>query len=103
LPTSSVFEQKLVEAINFQTLSQSIKPGQDESQVLDILIDSSMSASYADGGWLELLDSEDNQAPIIQERFIDEDIRKELYELIKNTKPFSEFNWKASENETRKF
>jgi phosphoserine phosphatase RsbU/P len=102
LPTSSVFEQKLVEAINFQRLSQSIKPGQDETQVLDILIDSSMSAAYADAGWLELLDSEDNQV-IIQERFIDEDIRKELYELISNIKPFSEFNWKASDNETRKY
>jgi serine phosphatase RsbU (regulator of sigma subunit) len=102
LPTSSVFEQKLLEAINFQRLSQSIKPGQDETQVLDILIDSSMSAAYADAGWLELLDKEENKV-IIQERFIDEDIREELYDLISNIKPFSEFNWKASDNETRKY
>ena len=72
LPTSSVFEQKLVEAINFQRLSQSIKPGQDENQVLDILIDSSMSASYADGGWLEILDK-DQIPQLIQKRFIDEE------------------------------
>lgn len=102
LPTSSVFEQKLVEAINFQRLSQSIKPGQDETQVLDVLIDSSMSAAYADGGWLELLDAE-QKPEFIQERFINEDIRDELYELIKNTKPFSEFNWESSENESRIF
>jgi phosphoserine phosphatase RsbU/P len=54
LPTSSVFEQKLVEAINFQRLSQSIKPGENEEQVLDILMDSCMSAAYVDAAWLVL-------------------------------------------------
>jgi len=54
LPTSSVFEQKLTEAINFQKLSQSIQPEENEEQVLDILLDSCMSASYSDGAWIEL-------------------------------------------------
>ena len=54
LPTSSVFEQKLTEAINFQKLSQSIQPEENEEQVLDILLDSCMSASYSDCGWIEL-------------------------------------------------
>ncbi|WP_332911621.1 hypothetical protein [Algoriphagus boritolerans] len=54
LPTSSVFEQKLTEAINFQRLSQSIQPGENEEQVLDILLDSCMSASYSDAAWIEI-------------------------------------------------
>jgi len=101
LPTSSVFEQKLVEAINFQRLSQSIKPGQDETQVLDILIDSSMSASYADGGWLEILDK-DHAPQVIQNRFIDEEIRQEIITLFQIIKPFSEFDWSLDDNDTKK-
>lgn len=81
LPTSSVFEQKLTEAINFQRLSQSIQPEESEEQVLDILVDSCMSASYADAAWLELGD-EDGPNGILQERFLDKGLRKELTELI---------------------
>ena len=54
LPTSSVFEQKLTEAINFQKLSQSIQPEESEDQVLDILLDSCISASFSDAAWIEL-------------------------------------------------
>lgn len=54
LPTSSVFEQKLTEAINFQKLSQSIQPEESEEQVLDILLDSCISASFSDAAWIEL-------------------------------------------------
>lgn len=102
LPTSSVFEQKLVEAINFQRLSQSIKPGQDENQVLDILVDSSMSASYADAGWLEMVEPGQEKS-ILHERFIDAQIRNEITELILNTKPFSDFSWSDPENLSKKF
>jgi phosphoserine phosphatase RsbU/P len=102
LPTSSVFEQKLLEAINFQRLSQSIKPGQNETQVLDILIDSSMSASYADGGWLEVLDKE-QKPQLIQKRFIDEEIRQEIIDLFQTTKPFSEFDWSQDDNDSKRF
>lgn len=102
LPTSSVFEQKLVEAINFQRLSQSIKPGQDENQVLDILVDSSMSASYADAGWLEMVES-GNEKQILHERFIDAQIRTEITELIERTKPFSDFSWSDSDNLSKKY
>ena len=54
LPTSSVFEKKMEEAINFQRLSQSIQQGENENQIFDILLASSMSAVYADAGWLEI-------------------------------------------------
>lgn len=58
LPTSSVFEQKLEEVLNFQRLSQSIQTGQNEDQVYDILMDSSVSAVFASAAWLEI-DSKD--------------------------------------------
>ncbi|WP_297336576.1 SpoIIE family protein phosphatase [Algoriphagus sp.] len=80
LPTSSVFEQKLTEAINFQRLSQSIKPEENEEQVLDILLDSCMSASYADGAWLEVYTELENG--IAQVRFLDQKSKKELVALI---------------------
>lgn len=102
LPTSSVFEQKLKEAINFQKLSQSIKPGQNEDQVLDILIDSSMSASYADAGWLKIK-SNDGEPIVINERFISKNTRIELEGLIQDTKPFSEFDWSRKDNEGKIF
>lgn len=102
LPTSSVFEQKLIEAINFQRLSQSIKPGQNENQVLDILIDSSMSAAYADAGWLEVKDQED-QTIFLHERFIEKDTTFQLYRHINAMKPFSNFDWDKSGNENKVF
>lgn len=80
LPTSSVFEQKLTEAISFQRLSQSIQPGENEEQVFDILIDSCMSTSFADAAWLEMNSAESDQ--LLQERFINKTTRSELSKLI---------------------
>ena len=94
LPTSSVFEQKLTEAINFQRLSQSIQPEENEEQVLDILLDSCMSASYSDGAWIEM-NPEEQVVGINQLRFLDEPTKQELWELIKNQK--SATDW-TSEN-----
>lgn len=54
LPTSSVFERKMEEAINFQRLSQSIQSGESEDQIFEILLNSSMNAVYADAGWIEV-------------------------------------------------
>lgn len=59
LPTSSVFEQKLEEVLNFQRLSQSPQTGQNEEQVYDILLESSVSAVMANAAWLEIV-SENN-------------------------------------------
>lgn len=56
LPTSSVFERKLQEAVDFQKLSQSIPSGQSAEQTYDLLLDSSMSAVFADAAWLEIKD-----------------------------------------------
>ncbi|MDH5396689.1 MAG: SpoIIE family protein phosphatase [Cyclobacteriaceae bacterium] len=54
LPTSSVFEQKLEEVVNFQKLSQSIQTEQSEDRVYDILLESSVSTVFAQAAWLEL-------------------------------------------------
>ncbi|MEQ9443142.1 MAG: SpoIIE family protein phosphatase [Cyclobacteriaceae bacterium] len=61
LPTSSVFEQKLEEVINFQRLSQSSQYGHDTSQVYEILLESSTKAVYADAGWVETSDNSSTQ------------------------------------------
>ncbi|WP_057939143.1 GAF domain-containing SpoIIE family protein phosphatase [Algoriphagus resistens] len=90
LPTSSVFEQKLTEAINFQRLSQSIQPEENEEQVLDILMDSCMSAAYADAAWLAMT-SEEFPDGIFQERFIDRKTREEISDLIQQRKPAQEW------------
>jgi serine phosphatase RsbU (regulator of sigma subunit) len=58
LPTSSVFERKLKEAVDFQKLSQSVPAGQSEKETYEILIDSSMSAVFADAAWLEIKDGD---------------------------------------------
>lgn len=94
LPTSSVFEQKLTEAINFQRLSQSIQPDDDEEQVLDILLDSCMSASYSDGAWIEINPEGQNEG-INQLRFLDEATKGELSELIKTQK--SAIGWASTD------
>lgn len=94
LPTSSVFEQKLTEAINFQRLSQSIQPGENEDQVLDILLDSSMSASYSDAAWIEI-NPEELRIGSNQLRFLDESTKDELAELIKKQKAASQ--WAATD------
>lgn len=59
LPTSSVFEQKLVEVINFQKLSQSRNTGQSEDQVYDILLESTVSVVLANAAWLDIMDAEE--------------------------------------------
>ena len=60
LPTSSVFEQKIVEAVNFQRLSQSRNTGQSEDQVYDILLDSAASVSVSNVAWLDVVDENEN-------------------------------------------
>ncbi|MDA1267759.1 MAG: SpoIIE family protein phosphatase [Bacteroidetes bacterium] len=85
LPTSSVFEQKLTEAINFQKLSQSIQPEESEEQVLDILLDSCISASFSDGAWIELNPKELFQVKNLL-RFLDEPTQAMLTSLIPQEK-----------------
>jgi len=66
LPTSSVFEQKFEEALNFQRLGQSIQLGKDEKQVYDLLLESSMKAVAADAAWVETTDDSDETETIVE-------------------------------------
>lgn len=81
LPTSSVFERKLKEAVDFQKLSQSTPSGQSESETYDILLDSSMSAVFADAAWLEVKEGDHE---IICTRNISEDKIEEIKQQITN-------------------
>ena len=85
LPTSSVFEKKMEEAINFQRLSQSIQQGESENQIFDILLTSSMSAVYADAGWLEI-DRKESQEPEIRRKNLSPTNRQEVVDQIKLSK-----------------
>lgn len=96
LPTSSVFERKLQEAIDFQKLSQSIPSGQSAEQTYDILLESSMSAVFADAAWLEIKE----ETPVLITHGIDEntvaDIRSSTQqEFIRNILEY-QFNGKYS-------
>ncbi|QCR23384.1 GAF domain-containing SpoIIE family protein phosphatase [Pontibacter sp. SGAir0037] len=55
LPTSSVFEQKSEDLLNFQRLSQSIQQGQSEAQVYETLFESTIKASDASAAWFETI------------------------------------------------
>ena len=76
LPTTSVFEQKLEEVINFQKLSQSRNTGHNEEQVYEILLDSSISAVIASAAWIEIYDKRGKRKKILhhktQDTLIDE-------------------------------
>ncbi|SFG89738.1 GAF domain-containing SpoIIE family protein phosphatase [Pontibacter chinhatensis] len=61
LPTSSVFEQKSEDLLNFQRLSLSIQQGQSEAQVYDMLVDSTIKASDASAAWFEVIRNSDPQ------------------------------------------
>ena len=74
LPTSSVFEQKLEEVINFQRLSQSSQAGRREDHVYDILLESSISAVLADAAWLEILDNQGNTNTLLTKNINEEEV-----------------------------
>ncbi|HNP17381.1 MAG TPA: SpoIIE family protein phosphatase [Fulvivirga sp.] len=71
LPTSSVFEQKLEEVVNFQRLSQSIQTEQSEDRVYDILLESSLSTVLADAAWVEVI--ENGEKAVFHTHNIEED------------------------------
>ncbi len=75
LPTSSVFEKKMEEALNFQRLSQSINEGENEEEIFDILLTSSMSAVYADAGWIEI-NQEEQDTKFLAKHISREDINR---------------------------
>lgn len=82
LPTSSVFEKKLEEAMNFQRLSQSQPTGQKKEQIYEILLDSTISAVFADAAWLEITD---DSSPMLSKYNITDAEIADVKEAVKNT------------------
>lgn len=66
LPTTSVFEQKLEEVVNFQRLSQSGQTGQNQDEIYDLLLESSMSATFANAAWFEMNHKTDRPGFIVK-------------------------------------
>jgi len=52
LPTSVVFEQKIEELLDFQRLTQTFQAKENETQVYETLLESTVRASDADAAWL---------------------------------------------------
>jgi serine phosphatase RsbU (regulator of sigma subunit) len=77
LPTTSVFEQKLEEVVNFQRISQSIQTEQSEESVYNILLETSVSTVFADAAWLEI-NSEQVEYKLFTYRISD----KEAHDII---------------------
>jgi serine phosphatase RsbU (regulator of sigma subunit) len=80
LPTTSVFEQKLEEVVNFQRISQSIQTEQSEESVYNILLETSVSSVFADAAWLETKDVATHQV------FTYRITEKEAYDIIAHLK-----------------
>jgi sigma-B regulation protein RsbU (phosphoserine phosphatase) len=80
LPTSSVFEQKLEEVVNFQRISQSIQTEQSEESVYNILLDTSVSSVFADAAWLEIKNS-DTETKIFTYKITENEAREIINHL----------------------
>lgn len=80
LPTTSVFEQKLEEVVNFQRISQSIQTEQSEESVYNILLETSVSSVFADAAWLETKDVATHRV------FTYRITEKEAYDIITHLK-----------------
>jgi phosphoserine phosphatase RsbU/P len=81
LPTTSVFEQKLEEVVNFQRISQSIQTEQSEESVYNILLETSVSTVFADAAWLEI-----NGTQLEYRLFTYKITDKESYDIIDHLK-----------------
>lgn len=79
LPTSSVFEKKLEEVINFQRLSKTVTREKQEENVYEILLDSAASSVLANAAWLEIYGEGLGKDTTYLTRDIDE---KEINEIV---------------------
>ncbi|MCP4520264.1 MAG: SpoIIE family protein phosphatase [Cytophagales bacterium] len=82
LPTSSVFERKMKEVLHFQNLSQKIQVVDEESQIYDVLLNTSIETVLADAAWLEVYDNNDKTPT--HHAFINKNIdRYDIFEIKK--------------------
>jgi len=98
LPTSSVFEQKLEEVVNFQRLSQSVQTEQSEKQVYEILLETSVRATKADAAWIEArVDEEDT----VFRHNIGQDVIHNIKTYITSQKDHNPFDFAKTEKGLR--
>ncbi len=96
LPTSSVFEQKISEVLNFQRLSQSIQKGDNEDQVYNVLLESSINAVFSTSAWLEIF-QDDNSNKVIRSA-ISEHKMQQVKKSIQESGIFSYLNKQQNYN-----
>ena len=85
LPTTSVFERKLEEAVSFQRLSQSIPADESEERVYEILMQSATSAVFSEAAWIEIKDESKGIQVTLSEGIIKTEIPK-LKKAIHNSR-----------------
>lgn len=93
LPTSSVFEKKLQEAMDFQKLSYSNQGGSTVKETADLLLESSMSAVFADAAWLEIK----GDSPILITNNLKKSEIAEITEKIKEVHTMDVVNLRADQ------
>ncbi|MEO0899355.1 MAG: SpoIIE family protein phosphatase [Bacteroidota bacterium] len=67
LPATSVFEKESVEIASFSNINQAIQSNLDFSEILQTLLNASIMASNADGGWIEMVDRETGEIQVKKE------------------------------------
>ncbi len=85
LPTTSVFERKIKEAVNFQRLSQSIPAGESEEKVYEILLDSAVSAVFSDAAWLDI-DDPNKGVKLTLNYNLDKELIPDILKAVRNSR-----------------
>ncbi|MCG8340130.1 MAG: PP2C family protein-serine/threonine phosphatase [Cytophagales bacterium] len=100
LPTSSVFEKKLIETDNLGRLSQSIQTSGHVNHVYEVLLDSTHNTVAADAVWLELNQSS-RPIKIISKNISVAEIKSLKQSIKKPTKNFFKIETPLHKSETK--
>ncbi len=95
LPATSVFERESVEIASFSNINQAIQSNLDFSEILTNLLNGSIMASNADGGWIELIDRESGEIQVKLEESISSSERNKInrghqvtHQVLESKAPF---------------
>ncbi|MCG8475574.1 MAG: SpoIIE family protein phosphatase [Cytophagales bacterium] len=84
LPTTSVFEKKFEEAMNFSKLSQSKHAGRSEEEIMDLLLHSAVSAVLANAAWIDMHNEEGDIVRSIGHELSEKEIEEARKQLAAN-------------------
>lgn len=77
LPTSSVFEKESSQIVSFDKINQAIQSNLDYTVIINTLMDVSMMAANAKGGWVELISDETGHGELkVQKRITPQEIQE---------------------------